>query len=127
MRSVKEYVEEGRKNCSSQRHLCLPEYNELIETAYKERGSFGLATDAFYFGVAVGMKQMKDENKKLNIIGNNIREARGSRSIDEVCKAVGITDTALMAYESGERMPRDSVKMKLAKYYQKRISDLFFV
>ena len=37
----------------------------------------------------------------------------------EVAEAVGITQTALSAYERGERIPRDEVKIKLADYFQR--------
>ena len=52
--------------------------------------------------------------------------ARGSTPKEEVCQAVGISLAALEAYESGKRVPRDSIKYRLAKYYHKGLGELFF-
>lgn len=52
--------------------------------------------------------------------------ARGETPQIEVCKAVGITLESLTAYESGRRVPRDSIKYRLANYYHKGLGELFF-
>lgn len=53
--------------------------------------------------------------------------ARGSTPKEEVCQAVGISLAALKAYESGQRIPRDSIQFRLARFYHKGLSELFFV
>ncbi len=40
-------------------------------------------------------------------VGKRLVRLRAKRSQAEVCKAVGITQQALSAYETGLRMPRD--------------------
>ena len=55
-----------------------------------------------------------------------LREARGDIPRKTVCEAVGISISALMMYENGKRVPRDTIKAKLAAYYQKPIEFLFF-
>lgn len=59
-------------------------------------------------------------------IGNRLTKLRGEKSQSEVAKAVGISDSALSMYECGERIPRDSVKVKLAEYYGKTVQSIFF-
>lgn len=61
-----------------------------------------------------------------NEIGNKLVELRGGRTQDQVAKAVGISVSALSMYECGERIPRDPIKIKLAKYYKKSVQAIFF-
>ena len=58
-------------------------------------------------------------------IGKTLRELRGTKSQREVAEAVGITAMAVSLYESGERIPRDEIKMKLAQYYGVPVSIFF--
>lgn len=53
-------------------------------------------------------------------------ELRGNRTQRSVANAVGIGPTALSMYESGMRMPRDDIKIKLANYYNKEVQEIFF-
>lgn len=53
-------------------------------------------------------------------------ELRGTKTQKEVAENIGITTTALCNYERGIRIPRDSVKKKLAEYYQKTVDYIFF-
>ena len=62
----------------------------------------------------------------MESIARNLREARGTIPRKRVCEAVGISLSALMNYENGARVPRDSIKRKLAKFYGKGIEELFF-
>ena len=55
-----------------------------------------------------------------------LRELRGEKSQGEVAKAVGISDSAMSAYENGERVPRDEVKIRLAEYYGRTVQEIFF-
>lgn len=52
--------------------------------------------------------------------------ARGKRSQKEVANAVNISVSALGMYESGQRVPRDDVKERLAKYYGMTVGFLFY-
>lgn len=60
-------------------------------------------------------------------LGKRLREARGDIPRKEVCENVGISLSALMMYENGERVPRDSIKVKLASFYHKKIEELFYL
>jgi len=58
-------------------------------------------------------------------IGNTLRQLRGDLPRDTVAKACGISTSALAMYENGQRIPRDEIKMKLAKFYGKPINIFF--
>lgn len=59
-------------------------------------------------------------------IGERLIMLRGNKPQSEVAKAVGISNSALSMYECGERIPRDSIKVKLANYYGKTVQSIFF-
>lgn len=63
----------------------------------------------------------------MNGVAERLREARGNEPRKEVCDAVGISISALMMYENGKRIPRDSIKVRLAKHYGKNIEELFYL
>lgn len=59
-------------------------------------------------------------------IGQKLLELRGTRSREEVAAAIGISRTAVQMYENGQRVPKDSIKVKLAKFYNVSVQELFF-
>lgn len=59
-------------------------------------------------------------------IGERLSELRGDREQKVVAEAVGVSVSALSMYESGERVPRDDVKIALAHYYKTTVQSLFF-
>ncbi len=59
-------------------------------------------------------------------VGQRLRELRGCRTATGVAKELGISHSALLKYESDERVPRDEVKKKIAKYYGKSVQSIFF-
>lgn len=59
-------------------------------------------------------------------IAERLREARGETPRATVAEAVGITVSAISMYENGDRVPRDEVKVKLAKFYNRPVQELFF-
>lgn len=64
-------------------------------------------------------------NKKS--IGKELRRLRGKRTQNEVADAVGVTTMAISQYEQGERIPRDEIKIRLAKYFNKSVDSIFFI
>ena len=60
------------------------------------------------------------------IIGKRLAALRGKKTQEEVAKAVGISTSAMSMYENGERIPRDTVKLRLAKYYERSVQSIFF-
>ena len=63
---------------------------------------------------------------KKTIIAQKLRDHRGRKTRQEVASTIGISVSALRMYESAERIPRDEVKLALAKYYQTSVQELFF-
>ena len=55
-----------------------------------------------------------------------LRELRGKRPLTEVSKDLKISTSALGAYETAKRTPRDEVKIRIAKYYGKSVEEIFF-
>ena len=51
---------------------------------------------------------------------------RGNRPRSVVAEAVGISERALQSYELGERIPRDPIKKRLASYYKRSVSHIFY-
>jgi transcriptional regulator with XRE-family HTH domain len=64
-------------------------------------------------------------NKQMSI-GERLRDLRGSKSVTEVAEALGIAQSTLSMYENDERIPRDIIKIKIAKYYNQTIESIFF-
>ena len=60
------------------------------------------------------------------VMAEKLRTLRGNRTQEEVAKALNISKSALAMYESGERVPRDPTKARIAKYYKKSIPYIFF-
>lgn len=59
-------------------------------------------------------------------IAERLRELRGEKSQREVADAVGTTAMAISLYESGERIPKDEIKIRLARYYNTTVDALFY-
>lgn len=54
-----------------------------------------------------------------------LRKAEG-KSRRDVAKAIGVTRSAIAMYERGERVPKDEIKSKIAAYYKKSVTYIFF-
>ncbi len=63
---------------------------------------------------------------KRKDIGDRLTKLRANVPRITVAAALGISESALAMYESGERLPRDEVKIKIAEYYQVSVGELFF-
>jgi len=59
-------------------------------------------------------------------MGQKLVELRGAKSREQVAVDLGISYSALVSYELGERVPRDEIKIKIAKYYGVDVGELFF-
>ena len=62
------------------------------------------------------------------IIGQRIRSLREELGIsrEQFCNEVGITLSAVSMYENGQRIPRDEIKVKIARVLKTSIEALFF-
>lgn len=63
---------------------------------------------------------------KPSVIAERLRTLRGGQSREAVAEAVDVSYSALAMYEAGERVPRDEVKVRLARYYGKTVEEIFF-
>ncbi len=59
-------------------------------------------------------------------IGKKLISLRGKKSRVRVASDLGISVSAYTKYERNERIPRDEVKERIAKYYGKSVQNIFF-
>lgn len=59
-------------------------------------------------------------------IGRTLRKLRGKVPRSAVADACGISISALTMYETGKRIPRDEIKVKLASFYCRTVESIFF-
>ena len=58
--------------------------------------------------------------------GEILKSLRGGKSTSEIAEAVGVSNSAYVKYERGERVPRDEVKTRIAKYFNSSVEHIFF-
>lgn len=58
--------------------------------------------------------------------GKRLISLRGEKSQAEVARTVGIATSTLGMYETEQRVPRDSIKVALAKYFNTTVQEIFF-
>lgn len=58
--------------------------------------------------------------------GEILRILRGDDTQEETANAVGVTKSAYAMYERNERVPRDEVKVRIAKHFNKSVQEIFF-
>lgn len=59
-------------------------------------------------------------------IGKRISELTYGRDKTEIAEALGISSSALRMYEAGQRIPKDEIKIKIAKYFNMTVQEIFF-
>lgn len=61
-------------------------------------------------------------------VGDRLKDARTEKgyTIKEVAEGCKITESAVRMYELGYRVPRDSIKIRMAKFFGKTVQYLFF-
>ncbi|MGN0620002.1 MAG: helix-turn-helix transcriptional regulator [Ruminiclostridium sp.] len=61
-------------------------------------------------------------------IGEKLKELRENenKSQDEMAKEIGVTKSSWAKYERNERVPRDEVKIRIAKFFKKTVQEIFF-
>ena len=69
---------------------------------------------------------MTNEQNRAEIIGRRLAELRGHRSQHTVAHDLGISPSAVGMYETGQRIPRDGVKMKMAEYFGQSVEEIFY-
>ncbi|WP_144500030.1 helix-turn-helix transcriptional regulator [Bacillus sp. FDAARGOS_235] len=51
---------------------------------------------------------------------------RNGKSREEIAETIGISVSTLQMYENAQRIPRDSIKIKLANFYGVTVQSIFF-
>lgn len=59
-------------------------------------------------------------------IGTRLAALRGDISRENLAKDLGISVSAIQMYETGERVPRDEIKIKIANYFNRSVQSIFF-
>ena len=58
--------------------------------------------------------------------GERLVKLRGKRTQQEVADALEISVSAVGMYEREERIPRDELKLRMAKYFNRSVQYIFF-
>lgn len=64
---------------------------------------------------------MKEFSEKLKML----RLKKGLTQ-EELAKEIGVGVSAISMYEQGNRIPRDEIKIRLAKFFEKSVEYIFF-
>lgn len=59
-------------------------------------------------------------------IGKKLRALRGDRTMEEIAKTLEIARSTYNMYELGLRIPEDEVKLRIARYFNLKVDDIFF-
>lgn len=61
-------------------------------------------------------------------IGKKIKELREQKqeTMDELANAVNTSTSAIAMYETGKRIPRDEIKIRIAEHYRVPVESIFF-
>lgn len=61
-------------------------------------------------------------------VGNRIRQLRADLGLTqrELASMVGVLPSAIANYESGERIPRDEIKQRIADIGDRSVEEIFF-
>lgn len=64
----------------------------------------------------------------MKSVAERIKEARAKHglSVEEVARGCGISVSAVQMYECGQRVPRDEIKISMAKFFGLTVQELFF-
>ena len=54
-----------------------------------------------------------------------LREQKGE-SVEELSKALNISASAVAMYETGKRVPRDEIKIRIAEHFVVPVESIFF-
>lgn len=68
----------------------------------------------------------KEMTMDRSIIGLKLRKLRGNRSQKEIADGIGVLQSTYCMYETGQRIPSDDVKEKIATYFDDTVQNIFF-
>ncbi|PEI87639.1 helix-turn-helix transcriptional regulator [Bacillus toyonensis] len=59
-------------------------------------------------------------------VAENLVSLRNGKSREKVAADIGISVSTLQMYENAKRIPKDSIKIKLANFYGVTVQSIFF-
>ena len=61
-------------------------------------------------------------------VASNLKELRQKKGLTqtEMAEILGISTAAWSMYENGRRIPRDDMKVQIAKYFNRTVQTIFF-
>lgn len=62
----------------------------------------------------------------MSTTSEKLVKLRGDKTQGEVATAIGVSLSAYKKYENGERVPRDSIKRRIADYYNVTVQFIFY-
>ncbi len=66
-----------------------------------------------------------NRNESIAVKLKDLR-AKLNKTQQEVAAAIGVKVSAIGMYESGKRVPKDNIKIKLAQYFNVKVEEIFF-
>lgn len=57
---------------------------------------------------------------------HELKKLRGSQTLQQVADSLGISKSAWQMYETGNRVPRDELKIRIANHFGKTVGEIFF-
>ena len=71
---------------------------------------------------------MSYEKMDAMVMGNELKALRESNgeTVMELAQAINTSTSAICMYESGKRIPRDEIKIRIAEHYSKSVESIFF-
>lgn len=69
---------------------------------------------------------MEYENFNKITIGKALRELRGEKTLENAAEGIDVSTSALAMYETGQRVPRDEIKIRIAKFYGVSVESIFY-
>lgn len=70
----------------------------------------------------------RGDNVERSMIADNLRYLRKKKGVTqtEVAKALGVPVSTYNAYETGQNVPKDPMKQRIANYYSRSVQFIFF-
>ncbi|MCU5128957.1 MULTISPECIES: helix-turn-helix transcriptional regulator [Bacillus] len=59
-------------------------------------------------------------------VAENLVSLRNGKSREKIAEEIGISVSTLQMYENAKRIPKDSIKVKLANFYGVTVQSIFF-
>lgn len=74
---------------------------------------------------------MASKGKKGNVmkeVGTRLKKLRQEKGLlaKELAEKIGVSESAICCYERNRRIPKDTIKIKLAKFFGMTVEELFF-